>query len=108
MTDHRNSRISAMALAAALGSALAGSATAHMETGAPGKEKCYGVALAGQNDCAGGPGTSCAGSSKADYLGSDWKLVPAGTCVKTKSPTSKTGFGQLTAFATDKPKKDKG
>lgn len=108
MTDRNNSRISAMALAAALGSALAGSATAHMEEGAAGKEKCYGVSLAGQNDCASGPGTSCAGSSKKDYQGSDWKLVPAGTCVTTKSPTSKTGFGQLTAFTTVAPKKAKG
>jgi uncharacterized membrane protein len=105
MTSRNTPRISALALAAALGSALAGSAGAHMEGGAPGKEKCYGIALAGQNDCAGGPGTSCAGSSTKDYHGSDWKLVPAGTCVKTKSPTSKTGFGQLTAFAADTPKK---
>ena len=108
MTDHKNTRFSAMALAAALGSALAGNAMAHMEEGAAGKEKCYGVALAGQNDCASGPGTSCAGSSKLDYQGSDWKLVPAGTCVKTKSPTSTTGFGQLAAFTAVAPKKAKG
>ncbi len=108
MTDRSNSRISAMALAAALGSVLAGNAAAHMEEGADGKEKCYGIALAGQNDCASGPGTSCAGSSKQDYQGSDWKLVPAGTCVKTKSPTSKSGFGQLTAFTASAPKKAKG
>jgi len=110
MTDRNDSRISALALAAALGSALAlpAGATAHMEQGQAGKEKCYGIALAGQNDCASGPGTSCAGSSKKDYQGSDWKLVPAGTCVTTKSPTSKTGFGQLTAFAAVAPKKAKG
>lgn len=62
------------------------------------KEKCYGVALAGQNDCAAGPGTSCAGSSKTDYQSNAWKLVPAGTCMDMESKTSSTGHGQLKAF----------
>lgn len=61
-------------------------------------EKCFGVALKGQNDCAAGAGTSCAGSSKTDYQADAWKLVPTGTCVKTASPTSPTGFGQTEAF----------
>ncbi len=39
-------------------------------------EKCYGVALAGQNDCKAGPGTTCAGTSTVDYQGNAWKLVP--------------------------------
>jgi uncharacterized membrane protein len=108
MTVRNNSRLSAVALATALGSALAGNASAHLEEGAAGKEQCYGIALAGQNDCAGGPGTSCAGSSKKDYQGTDWKLVPAGTCVTIKSPTSSTGFGQLKAFTAAEPKKAKG
>ena len=43
-------------------------------------EKCYGIALAGQNDCAAGPGTSCAGTSTVDYQGNAWKYVPAGEC----------------------------
>ena len=43
-------------------------------------EKCYGVALAGENDCAAGAGTTCAGTSKVDYQGNAWKYVPAGTC----------------------------
>ena len=47
------------------------------------KEKCYGVAKAGQNDCANGAGThSCAGQSKADNSPDDWKLVAKGTCEK--------------------------
>lgn len=54
-----------------------------------GKEKCYGIALAGQNDCAAGPGTTCAGSSKINYQGNAWKLVPKGTCVKTETPMGK-------------------
>ena len=48
-------------------------------------EKCYGVAKAGKNDCAAGPGTTCAGTSVRDYQGNAWKLVPAGTCLTTKT-----------------------
>ena len=61
-------------------------------------EKCYGVALKGKNDCAAGPGTTCAGTSTRDHQGNAWKLVPKGTCEKTDSTTSSTGFGQLQAF----------
>ena len=56
-------------------------------------EKCYGVALAGKNDCKAGAGTSCAGTSKTDYQGNAWKNVPAGTCVTMKTPK---GTGSLT------------
>lgn len=62
----------------------------------PAMEKCYGIAKAGKNDCKAGAGTSCAGTSKADYQGNAWKLVKAGTCVKTKTPK---GFGSLTPKA---------
>ncbi|MBO6527667.1 DUF2282 domain-containing protein [Erythrobacter sp.] len=44
-------------------------------------EKCYGVAKAGENDCAAGPGTSCAGTSTVDWQGNAWKYVEAGDCV---------------------------
>jgi uncharacterized membrane protein len=47
-----------------------------------GKEKCYGVSLKAKNDCAAGPGTSCAGTSTADYQGNAWKYVAKGECVK--------------------------
>jgi uncharacterized membrane protein len=57
-------------------------------------EKCYGVAKAGQNDCAAGAGTSCAGTSKTDFQGNAWVLVDKGTCTKIKTPK---GFGSLTA-----------
>jgi uncharacterized membrane protein len=57
------------------------------------QEKCYGVALSGQNDCAAGPGTTCAGTSKIDYQKNAWKLVPTGTCTAIKTPN---GFGSLT------------
>lgn len=52
-------------------------------------EKCYGIAKAGKNDCAAGPGTSCAGTSKRDYQGNSWKLVPIGTCTKIETPKGK-------------------
>lgn len=45
-----------------------------------GNEKCYGIALKGQNDCAAGAGTTCAGTSMKDYQGNSWKAVPIGTC----------------------------
>ena len=84
-------------LALALTSAVT-LAAASLPAHAADKEKCFGVALAGQNDCAAGPGTSCAGTSKTDYQANAWKLVPAGSCTTMESPTSDTGFGQLKAF----------
>ena len=50
------------------------------------KEKCYGVAMVGKNDCAAGPGTTCAGTSKVDYQGNAWKYVAKGTCTTMKTP----------------------
>ena len=84
-------------LALALGTAVAISAIS-LPAQAASKEKCYGVALAGQNDCAAGPGTSCAGTSTTDFQSNAWKLVPAGSCVEMESKTSSTGHGQLKAF----------
>jgi uncharacterized membrane protein len=86
-----------LSLSLVLGTAIALSAVA-VPAEAASKEKCYGVALAGQNDCAAGPGTSCAGTSKTDYQSNSWKLVPAGTCNDLESKTSSTGHGQLQAF----------
>jgi len=56
-------------------------------------EKCYGVSLAGKNDCAAGAGTTCAGTAKADYQGDRWKAVARGTCAGIKTPK---GTGSLT------------
>ncbi|HSQ10659.1 MAG TPA: DUF2282 domain-containing protein [Burkholderiaceae bacterium] len=53
------------------------------------KERCYGVSKAGQNDCAAGPGTTCAGTSKADYQANAWKYVPKGTCTTMTTPKGK-------------------
>jgi uncharacterized membrane protein len=74
-----------LALAGALATALAGVSTpdaAH----AGEKEKCFGVSLKGENDCAAGPGTTCAATSKVDYQGNAWKLVPKGTCTTIETP----------------------
>lgn len=78
------------ALAAAIAMTVAGAA-AHAAD-APTMEKCYGVAKAGKNDCKAGAGTSCAGTSRADFQGDAWKFVKAGTCTHTRTPK---GFGSL-------------
>ena len=89
MSDLRTPALTAAALAAVLGSALLGVVTpAQAGDKSMAKERCYGVAMAGKNDCAAGPGTSC-----------------AGTCTKTASKSSPTGRGQLVAFEAAKPAK---
>ncbi len=79
-----------------LASLTMGAATASHAQTAPKMEKCYGVSLAGKNDCKAGAGTSCAGTSKIAYQGNAWKLVPAGTCTKIQTPS---GPGSLTPKA---------
>ena len=88
-----------LALAAlALGALAAGSAIAQDKPMTDAKvEKCYGVSMAGKNDCAAGPGTTCAGTSKMDYQGNAWKNVPTGTCTAIKTPK---GMGSLTPIKT--------
>jgi len=75
----------------ALAALVSGAALAQDKSAPPKgeQEKCYGVAQAGKNDCASGPGTSCAGTSKVDYHGSDWKFVAKGTCTNLKTPKGK-------------------
>ncbi|WP_339746518.1 DUF2282 domain-containing protein [uncultured Maricaulis sp.] len=77
----------ALALAAAASNATVTTTSASME-------HCYGVALAGENDCAAGPGTTCAGTSTVDYQGNSWSNVPTGTCESIETPY---GHGSLTA-----------
>jgi uncharacterized membrane protein len=55
-------------------------------------EKCYGVALKGHNDCYAGAGTTCAGTSTADYQGNAFKVVAKGTCVTMKTPKGPGSF----------------
>jgi uncharacterized membrane protein len=61
------------------------------------KEKCYGVAKAGANDCAAGPGTSCSGTSTTDYQGNAWKYVGAGECLEIETPNGKGSLEAITA-----------
>jgi uncharacterized membrane protein len=90
--------INSVFLAAAVGSALsslayAGPLTKAEEQAAVSahKEKCYGVALRGQNDCAAGPGTTCQGTSTVDFQGNSWKFVRGGTCTTIEVPGGRHG-----------------
>jgi uncharacterized membrane protein len=79
--------VTAMTLAAlASGAALAQDKGASIKGE---KERCYGISMAGKNDCAAGPGTTCAGTSKMDYQGNAWKYVAKGTCVGMTTPKGK-------------------
>jgi len=97
-TTFRTTQTAALALALGAALSIAGAPLTSTSAQAAEDEKCFGVALKGKNDCAAGPGTTCAGTSKIDYQGNSWKLVPKGSCEKTASPTSPTGFGQLEAY----------
>jgi uncharacterized membrane protein len=77
-----------LALAGVLATALA-SLSAPVAAEAGDKEKCFGVSLKGENDCAAGPGTTCAATAKVDYQGNAWKLVPKGTCTSIETPLGK-------------------
>ena len=92
----------------AVAGAVAAALTASMTTGvhAQAKEKCFGVSLAGENDCAAGAGTTCAGTSTVDYQGNAWTLVPAGSCEGMDLPTMADGsarMGSLEALDRDLP-----
>ena len=87
------SRVAAAAVLAAL---AAGGAMAGPVKPQPNMDKCYGVSLAGKNDCKAGAGTSCAGTSRVDYQGDAWKYVAKGTCESIKTPK---GHGSLTPRA---------
>ena len=78
----------ALAVAATVAAALAAHGTSAT---AQSKEKCYGVSLAGKNDCAAGPGTTCAGTSTVDYQGNAWTLVENGTCTTMELPGGRMG-----------------
>lgn len=91
---NRSLAITAFTLSAlAAGAAMAQDSKPTGDKMATNMEKCYGVALAGKNDCKAGAGTTCAGTSKTDYQGNAWKNVPTGTCVTIKTPK---GMGSLT------------
>lgn len=77
---------------AALAGAVTAALAAHTTTAtAAEQEKCYGVSLAGENDCKAGAGTTCAGTSTVDYQGNAWTLVEAGTCAEMELPGDRMG-----------------
>ncbi|QBF32792.1 DUF2282 domain-containing protein [Thalassococcus sp. S3] len=80
--------VKTLAVAGAVAAAMTGYTTT---AEAQAKEKCFGVSLAGQNDCAAGPGTTCAGTSTVDYQGNAWTLVDAGTCTTIDLPAMADG-----------------
>ncbi len=89
------SAISAATLATSLAAALtlvAASASAQPKPEPAPLEMCYGVSHNGKHDCKAGAGTSCAGTSKADYQHDAWKLVAKGTCETITTPK---GHGTL-------------
>ncbi|MCC8956166.1 DUF2282 domain-containing protein [Bradyrhizobium sp. Pear77] len=90
--------ISSLVIASAVSTALSTLAVAAPLTNAEAeaaiaakKEKCFGVALKGQNDCAAGPGTTCQGTSTIDFQGNAWKFVQGGTCTNIELPGGKHG-----------------
>lgn len=89
MTTRSIAALARLAIAGTIAAGINGPAAAADKT----MEKCYGVAKAGQNDCAAGPGTSCAGTSTRDWQGNAWKLVEKGTCTSIETPK---GRGSLT------------
>lgn len=89
MSYHSKTIAVAGAVAAAVvAHALPAAADSHME-------KCYGVSLAGDNQCAAGPGTTCAGTSTVDYQGNAWTVVPAGTCATMELPAMADGTARM-------------
>ena len=80
--------IKTAAIAGAMTAALAAQTSTAV---AADQVKCYGVSLAGENDCKAGAGTTCAGSSTVDYQGNAWTLVDAGTCESMELPGDRMG-----------------
>ncbi|MEX2124929.1 MAG: DUF2282 domain-containing protein [Woeseia sp.] len=91
--SHKSLRSSLVAGSAAaafgIAAAIAAGPAAAQEQSKENMEKCYGVALAGKNDCAAGPGTTCSGTSTVDYQSNAWNYVPAGTCTDIETPEGK-------------------
>ncbi|MEO0991569.1 MAG: DUF2282 domain-containing protein [Pseudomonadota bacterium] len=95
--------VKTLAVAGAVAAALTGATTSAQ---AQAKEKCFGISLAGENDCAAGPGTTCAGTSTVDYQGNAWTLVDAGTCTEIELPAMADGTpraGSLDELSRDLP-----
>lgn len=84
------SAISATLLAGAVATAMTTSVNIQAAN-AEDNVQCYGISLAGKNDCAAGEGTTCAGTSKVDYQGNAWTYVKKGTCESMVLPGERKG-----------------
>ncbi len=74
--------------------ALAGAVAAMAApAAAEGLERCYGISMAGENDCAAAFAHTCAGQSTEDYSGTDWAIVPMGSCVEPGATSAFEGRG---------------
>ena len=99
-----SNQVKTLAVASAVAAALAAHTT--LPAAAQSIEKCYGIALAGENDCAAGPGTTCAGTSTVDYQGNAWSAVPVGECETAELPAMEDGtmrMGSLEPLERDLP-----
>ncbi len=88
-----SNQVKALAVAGAVAAAIAAQTTgaAAQNNNDDNVVNCYGIALAGKNDCAAGPGTTCAGTSTVDYQGNAWKAVKFSDCLTTGLPAMADG-----------------
>ena len=94
--NHRLVVSSALASVMALGLVATAGAASHAMEKPKDKEKCYGIAKAGANDCANLSGThSCAGQSKADGDAGEWKYVATGTCKDMKGMSAEEAKAKM-------------
>lgn len=91
MSKATKSVLSGAVMAGAVAAAVAGVNLVGVTDAHAANVKCYGVSLAGENDCAAGPGTTCKGTSTVDYQGNAWTLVPEGTCATMDVPGDRMG-----------------
>ena len=89
--DNKMNKGTALAVAGAFAAALSMTAAPNLAAAADDFENCYGIAKAGENDCASTGNNSCAGTSKVDYDGGAWKLVKKGTCTSIEIETGGKG-----------------
>ena len=86
-------KLNALAASAVLASLTAAAAHAAPVAPQPSKDKCYGISLAGKNDCRPAPARAAPGRRTRNYQGNAWKYVARGTCASIKTPK---GLGSLT------------
>ena len=91
MSKATKTALSGAVIAGAVAAAVSGVSLAGITDAHAANEKCYGVSLAGENDCAAGPGTTCQGTSTVDYQGNAWTFVEEGTCATIELPGDRMG-----------------